>query len=503
MRRWKLWSLLLAMVLLFTASGAYAETSFSMAGYDDEATGHVWAENLFFVRMEDRTGVELELMQYATQQSWDNAKKAMLAGETELPDVLFKANLTTQETQAFYDSGKLIDLAPLLPEYAPNLWAALQSHPEWLAAITLPDGAIVALPYIDELQFNNAMWINANWLKRLNLPMPTTAEELAETLRVFRDNDMNGNGKDDDEVPLTFATLWDLRFLQHAFGICANDYYVSMDENGTVTETLTSDENRAFLTWLKGLWDEGLLDRSGFTGLRSVSPTPEEDAEVIYGVMFASSPADLVHTSKVSQYVLLDPLVYEGRQVYRDLTGDVIRGTFAITSACKDPATMLQWVDFLYTEEGYILAAAGMAGEEFEWNDDGTWLWADTGETLVKVTLPRATLHGDARMPGMTSVSFQQKLDEASTVHILNELGRLRAIDSVPYPLVWLTDREQARVDELIFQIGRYAEQQMVWFVAGDVPLNDETWAEFCGTVESLGVDEMVAIWQDAADAQH
>ncbi len=472
-----------------------------MAGYDDEATGHVWEDNKFFERLEVISGVSLEMTQYTKASDWQAAKAAMLSGEMALPDFLFKANLTPQETMAWKEQGKLIDLRPLLEDHAENLWALLQSHPDWLQAITLPDGSIVALPYIDELQFNNAMWINDTWLRRYNLNMPTTAEELTELLRFFRDTDMNGNGKD-DEIPLTFASMWDLRFLMHAFGINANDYYITMDEQGQVSQVLTSEQNRAFIEWLHMLWEERLIDRSGFTGLRAVSPDPEEKSEIVYGVMFASSPANLVHVSKVSQYTLLEPLTYEGRQVYRDLTGDVTRGTFAITSACENPEAVLEWVDFLYSDAGYILAAAGQAGEEFDYNDDGTWLWNDLDETLVKITLPQATLHGDATMPGWASVDFQMRLDEAATVHILSQLQQLHTFDQLPYPMVWLTDAQQQRVNELMYSIGRYAEQQMVWFVVGDVPLNDATWAEFCQRVQSLHIDEMVSIWQQAANAR-
>lgn len=501
MRKPIVW-LLLVMMLMMTP-GAYAEESFSIAGYDDEETSHVWTENLFFERMEERTGVKLELLQYTTADSWEAAKDAMLSGSAELPDALFKANLTPLETQTWYEAGKLIDLRPYLEEHAPNLWALLQSHPEWLRAITLPDGAIVALPYLDELQFNNAMWINETWLKRLNLAVPTTAEELTAVLRAFRDHDMNANGKTNDEIPLTFSSMWDLRFLLHAFGVNANDYYITMDESGTVSQILTTEENRAFITWMKQLWDEKLIDRNGFNSTRSLASAPEEDSEIVYGVMFSSTPANLVHTSKLDQYVLLEPLTYEGKQVYRDLTGDVIRGTFAITSACEDPAALLAWVDYLYTEEGFILSEAGMEGVEFDTNDDGTWLWVDTTETLNLVTLPQATLRTGTPMPGVTSVEFQLRLDDTATNRIIKSIRRLREIDSEPYPMVWLTQEQQERVDALMYQIGSYAEQQMVWFVTGDVPLNDETWAEFCQTVRDLGVDEMVSIWQSAADARN
>lgn len=500
MRKLIVWLLLVAM--LAAVPGAYAADAFSIAGYDDEETKHVWTENRFFERMEAQTGVKLTLQQYTTSAAWKAAKAAMLSGEQELPDALFKANLTTQETQAWYEAGKLIDLRPYLEENAPHLWALLESHPDWRSAISLPDGAIVALPYLDELQFNNAMWINESWLRRLNLDMPTTAEELVKVLRIFRDNDMNGNGKKNDEVPLTFCSLWDLRFLLHAFGVNANDYYVTTDEAGQVSEILTTDTNRAFLTWLKMLWDEKLIDHNGFTGTRALLSTSDENADVVYGVMFASTPAELVHVSKLDQYVLLEPLTYDGKQVYRDLTGDVIRGTFAITSACKDPAAMLRWVDFLYTEEGFMLAEAGMAGEEYDLNDDGTWLWIDNSENLNLIILPEATLRSGIPMPGASSVDAQLRLDDAATVRIIRALMRLREIDSEPYPLVWMTREQQNRVDELIYRIGCYAEQQMVWFICGDVPLNDETWTEFCRTVKELGIDEMVSILQAAADAR-
>lgn len=503
MRKLIVWPLLLVMVLLMVTPGAYAEESFSMAGYDDEETNHVWTENLFFERMEALTGVTLELHQYTTAAGWQAAKAAMLAGEEQLPDALFKASLTTQETQAWYEAGKLIDLKPYLAEHAPNLWALLQENPEWLSAITLPGGEIVALPYIDPLQFNNAMWINQQWLKRLNLQTPTTAEELTEVLRAFRDNDMNGNGKDDDEVPLTFSSLWDLRFLAHAFGLNANDYYITTDENGVVSEILTTDANRAFLEWLNLLWEEELIDHDGFSGLRSLNSTTDEKAEIIYGVMFSSTPAELVPLAAVEQYELLEPMMYDGTRTYRDLTGDVIRGTFAITSACESPETLLKWVDYLYTEEGFILAEAGMAGEEFDWNDDGTWLWVDSAETLTLQTLPGATLRSGTSMPGVSSIDFQMKLDDVSTHRVIDALARLKAIDEEPYPMVWLTAEQQARVDELILEIARYAELQMVWFVAGDVELNDETWAEFCQTVRGLGLEEMISIWQAACDARN
>jgi putative aldouronate transport system substrate-binding protein len=298
--------------------------------------------------------------------------------------------------------------------------------------------------------------------------------------------------------------MWDLRYLAHAFGVNANDYYIAMDETGRVSEVLTTEPWRAFLTWLRDMWAEGLLDDRGFSGLRDLATRTSNSSdkpELVYGVMMAPTPVELVPLDNLSDYVLLEPLAYEGRQVYRDLTGDVIRGTFAITSACADPAGLMAWVDTLYTREGFILAEAGMEGSEFSWNDDGTWMWDVTTDALSGL-LEDVAMRAGVSMPCYADVPFQQSIDDAQTQYVVEALLRLKAIDSMPYPLVYLNEAQQARVDELILDIGRYAEYQMVWFVNGDAELTDEAWTEFCQTVREKGIDELVSIFQTAADQQ-
>lgn len=491
-------ALLLAVVLSLLACPALAE-GVAIAGYDGgSSTTHDWGTNLFFTRMEERTGIALTFQQYNEYDAWAKAKAAMLSGSAELPDVLFKAELTLDETQALYEAGKLIDLRPYLAENAPNLSAMLAAHPEWEQAITLPDGAIVALPMINELQNNNAMWINRAWLDKLGLAVPTTAEELTEVLRAFRDGDPNGNGKQ-DEIPLAFLGMWDLRFLGHAFGLVADDYNLYLDEDGVVRTTLTKDENRAFLTWLNQLWNEKLLDRNGFTTSDTIRRITDSNAAITFGVILAPTPLSLVPVSALSQYELLMPLTWEDTQTYRDLLGSVVRGTFAITSACEDPAAMVAWVDYLYSEEGSRLAQAGLEGVEYQFSSDGTWNWIAAAEEVVATVLPNATIADGGAMPGLVSVDFQLTFDQAETRAITQQLCALKAVSTQPMPLAYFTQEQQARLDAIQMELGGYAERAMIHFVTGDVALNDDTWQDFCQTVADKGIDELIAIWQEAS----
>ncbi|MGN0761749.1 MAG: hypothetical protein ACI4MK_00100 [Aristaeellaceae bacterium] len=498
MRKVMTWLLLMAMLLLPCAAMAQDLTVYSMAGFDDAAANHDWNTNYFFQRMEKQKGFAFMFSQYTDENAWAQAKQGMIDGVMELPEVLFKACLSNTEQLQMYEKGVLIDLKPYLEEYAPNLWAMLQEHPDWLKAITLPDGAIVALPGINQLQNNNAMWINTTWLETLGLSEPTTAQELTEVLRAFKTQDPNRNGKQ-DEIPLSFCSLWDLHFLGHAFGLVANDYYITMDEDGVVSSILTTGENRAFLTWLHELWTEGLIAQDGFTTIDSTRRITDSNATMTYGMFLSPTPLNLVPSSALDQYSMLQPLFYEGKQTYRDLTGDVITGTFAITSACKKPEVLVDWVDYLYTEEGSRLAQGGAEDEEYAWNSDGTWSWIYDTETMAGGLLAEATIADGASMPGLASVEFQLAYDDTATHTVIEELLSLKSVARLPYPQVFLSEDKQARVDAIQADLGYYAEQQMVWFVTGDVELNDDTWNDFCRTLEQKGMDEMLAIWQEAA----
>ena len=489
-------TMLLAIVLLF--SQAFAETvqkapDYIMEGYDGGLTGRNWDTNLFFSRMQEITGVSFQFSQHTDQDGWNERKKEILRGEN-LPDVLFKAEMTSAEVRDLYEAGRIIDLAPYLEEYAPDLWKLLAEDPEKKQAITLEDGAIPALPAFNSLQNNDAMWINTTWLKRLGLETPKTAEELTEVLRAFKTRDPNGNYQQ-DEIPLTFIGMWELRFLAHAYGIIDNDYYVTV-KDGTVTSSLTSAENREFLAWLHMLWEEGLIDHDGFSMTDSMRQITDEKKSIPYGMMLSSTPLTVVPQAALSQYALLEPLEWGGKRIYRDLLGDVIRGTFAVTSACKEPEKLVAWVNKLYTEEINRLAYYGKEGEDYILTEGGYWEWNADIQTAGDVILPESTISEGGVAPGLVDAQFQLRYTDETTRTNIGQLLALKAFSVLPYPPVTLTAEDEARITEIQKDLSEYAEKTMACFVTGDLALNDEKWAEFCRTVEQKGLPEMISIWQ-------
>ena len=498
--------LLLTLMIGVCAGAARAEETegptYVMAGLD-VAQNRQWKENVFFSRMEEMTGIHFQYQQYTDAAAWTAAKAAMEAGK-EMPDVLFKAALSSAESLDMMEKGVLIDLKPYLAECCPHLWAILQQHPDYLSAITLPDGRIAALPYITAQPTQNYLWVNKAWLETLRLDEPRTAEELVDVLTAFQTRDPNRNGRQ-DEIPLGFLGPFDLKFLGHAFGLIANDYHVFVSD-GQVRFMPLEENFRLFITWCRDLYAAGLLDKNGFSTVDAVRQVTDSKATPTYGMIFTPVAASVFMVSWAQDYAILEPLTYDGRQIYRDFVGPVYRGTFAVTSACKDPEAILRWVDAFYTDEGAILATVGKENVDYLVDGDGTWRLSQSAQndlSAYSADLFTAgnTIDGGGTMPGIFAADFWSRYGENNDLK--DTLERQRAVAEAavrPFPYYWLTAAQLDTITPLQNQIGSYVDLQIARWVLGEEEITDESFAVFKNTLDEMGLADFLAFWQDVLD---
>jgi putative aldouronate transport system substrate-binding protein len=174
----------------------------------------------------------------------------------------------------------------------------------------------------------------------------------------------------------------------------------------------------------------------------------------------------------------------------------VIRGTFAITCACREPKKLVAWVNRLYTEETGRLAHYGKEGEDYILTEGGYWEWNADLQTAGEVILPENTISEGGTAPGVTDSEFQLRYADEATRRNIEQLSALKAFTVSPFPQVTLTAEDEKRIAEIQKDLSGYAEKAMACFVTGDTELTDESWAEFCRSVDDKGLTEMIAIWQ-------
>lgn len=472
--------------------GFAQEEKMVMMGLDTDSSKRNWESNAFFSRMADLTGVSFAFEQYLDAEEYATVIEGLEKRDAEkLPDVLFKAELTESRQWTLWESGVLMDMKPLLQENAPNLYALLQENPEWEKAITLPNGKIVALPLINTMEAQGGVWINRAWLSQLGVAMPTDAQSLYEALVAIKNGDPNKNRKA-DEVPLNATGVWELRWLLGLFGIVADDYNLML-RDGQVTFALEDAAYYDFVVYVKKLYDEGLLSEGAFSNVHAMLELEEREKDtLVSGALISASPYMQVDAVNVPDYEVLIPQ----SGVWRDMFGEVWGGTFAITTACKDPAAALRWVDALYAQD-MVLPYAGVEGEDYTLGEAG-WSWILGTYRTVENIRAEAIVYTGGTIPGLVPATFMKQADSDVDRHVTEQSAQLREISTQALPLRILTREESARVYEIQSVLGKEVDEGLARFITGEDALTKESWAAFVDGLEALGTAELIGIFEAA-----
>ncbi len=241
-------------------------------------------------KIEEKFGIKIDYTNYAPD-AWP-AQLTMMLTADELPDMLICANMG-MDAFSYAADGYFLPLDEYL-DYMPNFRALLDENPPLKLGLTAGDGHIYFMgQYVVDRFYagvNAPVWLNNVWLRNVNMEVPATTDELLDVLRAFRDQDANGNGDPNDEIPLGAKFNWSGRYLlcslMASFGMFGNggagnlDFYIA--EDGTVKCYQTTENYREFLKYMRTLYEEKLLDQEFFV-MTDAQFTEKREGNV-YGV---------------------------------------------------------------------------------------------------------------------------------------------------------------------------------------------------------------------------
>src|SRR5690606_23750198 len=112
------------------------------------------------------------------------------------------------------------------------------------------------------------LYIREDWLQKLGLDYPTTSDEYLDVLRAFRDNDLNGNGQN-DEIP--FSTRQGFNWVMDPiFGMWGLVPYHGFESDGEIVPGFAHPRFVEPLKFLQTMYNEGLLDSEFLTNSSSI-----------------------------------------------------------------------------------------------------------------------------------------------------------------------------------------------------------------------------------------
>lgn len=227
------------------------------------AGGYLDAEHPISKFFADRYGIAFEAPVVPWNGGTDYLQqlRIRIAGGN-LPDVFIPWGGIETE---LIDNDAVRPLNGMVEEYMPTYYDNVSDEIWNFVRSQSPDGdSIYFLPQVRFAPL--AGMIRADWLDRVGLDIPTTIDEYVEALRAFRDQDANGNGDPNDEIPTSareFARWMDHHFAP--FGVAMVEGYPAWDiYDGEVQYSGVQPEMKAALAWVRDLYAEGLLDPEAF-----------------------------------------------------------------------------------------------------------------------------------------------------------------------------------------------------------------------------------------------
>lgn len=284
-------------------------------------------------------------------------KISMVLSSGDVPDLI---TIQTGKSDMFRlaKQGAFMPLDDLI-EKAPN-YLKLVSEEELEAAKV--DGVLYALPYPQTAPYNRAVIIRQDILDELGLQEPVTLDEYVDVFRTIKEKK--------GIIPLTAAASasgeldYSLTPFAGAFGVAST----TVVKDGKLEFSCVQPEYKEYLTFLKTLYDEGLLDKEF-----SVLKTSNIQEKLISG-QAAAGVSDWAAAKTIAETltakdanaktVFLDlPVGPDGQSgMIQDVP--IVRYS-VIPKGAKNPEAMLEYLNYMSSEEALKVQDYGLEGENY------------------------------------------------------------------------------------------------------------------------------------------
>ncbi len=461
---------------------------------------------------------------------WENVSESIYAEQKNLifsntnnrPDAIYHAGMSASEIIRYASRKVLLPISDYL-EYMPNFSMILEERPDIRKQITnVEDGKIYSLPRVEEmglLQNPNLLFLNKNWtLEAIEAGAVTglTAEDVKDGIRLtaaqmeslltyFLNNDMNGNGQN-DERPMTFVyNNWQGNQcdLYGMFGLNDNtDHRVIVD--GKVTYTVLDDRFKEATQFINGWVEKGLIDEVSFEQTQDNFLANGKGTE-LYGAFYWWESETVV--SDPENYVVCQPLVGPNgdQTICVSNNPEVGTGELVVFAGTPNVEVLLTYFDRYYDPMISAQINYGPIGIVYEEE-------LDENGMLVQKELPEDKTADELRLENAPlGICYLSDYAWENVVH-MEPRARLRLerleVYATPYvpagvqpvPNLQFTQEELNTLTLYETNIVNYINQHLItWLRNG---LTDADWEAFKTELLStrVGLNEVRKVYQAAYD---
>jgi putative aldouronate transport system substrate-binding protein len=510
---------------------------------DNYVTSYDYAENVFTKKLVDETGIKLNIIGASTADA--SQKRNVLLSSGDYPDI-FLGGTPPRDFMTYYaQQGVFISLNDYHFMEYPRIKTLIDEYPELLEQMAGADGKIYGFPQVNDCahcQDDRARsFLYMPWIRNNKRKVPANLTEFVDYLRFVRDNDLNGNGNKNDEVPFTFqsgqfrnaVSLFAKMYMPFVF---TTDYFGLALENKKVIDQYKDPRFREALKTMASLYKEKLIQPEAFTQNNEQLISLVESKDPTVAVLVNSHTSNFTYGTGDRRIdfnlmpVMAGPA---GLKVgsNRDPWGIFRMGMF-VTDKCKDPELAVALYDYMLRPDINLSVYIGPKGVAWDDPDPNTQSLSG-GNPLYKllITWRSPDMKVNTSWAGSTNgFGYTREFrlgEQARDFDIVNQwiatgdpALRSGILSNASYfemhnflslegrtdywlpkeafiPPITMNANDTARAADINTPLFTYIDQSMAQFVTGARDINsDFAWNTYLSELDRLGSKELIAIYQ-------
>jgi len=459
--------------------------------------------------IEEATGVRY----HYTEASFFSASEQfnLMIASGDWPDVLKASRYYSGGLAQAFADDIIIDLSDLLPDNAPDYYAAfLKKDRATQDNITTNGMHLQLVSMFNDYVNDGGAFVRGDWLKDLGVSFPTDFEGFRDLL--YQVHDTYGCSYTYPMDPGATMAGSEAYYGSELFSLRtdSSDLALYIDE-GNVVSGATSDGYRAYLEDLIDMYADGIvngefyvteLDRSSTMGYIG-------DGNIfIWNGRADSKNIPLYYTEDPDMEIVPVNTNFPGPSGEYDFMDEVLFAStndgISITTACEDPEMVLKFYNYFFTEEGSMMTSYGIEGVTYTIENGEpkyTDLLMDNPDGMnFNMAL---VIYGVNGLVGITDSKARLAAYSDEVVEAINIFSNLEGTSTLhTYPNgASLTAEQATSISTKLSDVVAYATEQCLKFVIGSEPLTDESWNTYVDTCNAMGLEDCVAVYQEAYDS--
>ena len=450
--------------------------------------------------LEEATGVRLDYSSMTNDDVYQEKLTLMIASG-DYPDFFCKApDYYASGAAGLLEEDVCIDIAPYLDEHAPDLKRLLDEDTEYAENVYTDNGELVGVKMRAAPTTDGGGIIRQDWLEEQGLDMPETFDQLHDVLLTFKDAYGCANAigvLSSLGSPLTFG--FNIKLDTNNFSFVVHD--------GKVCPTIEEPASREYIELLAQYYSEGLFN-SDF--LANYSP-------MMFDQMACTNETGFWQSGRMSFNGMFESYIQDDDALIapvKDIskTGKetsniggagtpVGKNSISITTQNEYPEQSVEFINYMFTEEGIELANYGVEGQTFEYVD-GEPVYTDmilNNPDGFNSNVARSLYTLNAFLPYFQP---QAALEMTFTSPRMAEAEEIWMSTRSPEEHTWtLNSAEAEEYNALISAINTSIQENLTAMVMGQKPTED--WDSYIDSLYDMDLQRCIDLQQQAFDRKY